>query len=154
MIDPGNHEDESLKSNTTSKRKALVVHSAAGRPYEMGRMRAVFKADSEETDARYSISEWWLEPNTAGPGSHEHEDDHIFYVIEGTVSLLIDGEWNHAEKGSYAVLPGGTSHDFENRGSTRCGFMSLNVPGGFESAMPHIVKAMNENPLGDASVKA
>ena len=140
-----------MKSDSPVKRKPLVVHASDGRSYEMGRMNAVFKADGAETDSRYSISEWWLEPNTAGPGSHDHPDDHIFYVIEGTVSLLIDGEWNHAAKGSYAVIPGGTAHDFENRGSEPCGFMSLNVPGGFEESMPHIVKALEENPLGDAS---
>ncbi len=120
----------------------------------MGRMNAVFKADGAETGSRYSISEWWLDPNTAGPGSHQHEDDHIFYVIEGTVSLLINGQWSHAERGAYAVIPGGTEHDFENRGSTKCGFMSLNVPGGFENSMPHIVQALQANPLGDASTKA
>ena len=36
----------------------------------MGRIGAVFKADGEETAGRYSISEWWLEPNTQGPGAH------------------------------------------------------------------------------------
>lgn len=131
--------------------KPLVVHAHEGRPYTMGRMNAVFKADGQETSDRYSISEWWLEPNTAGPGVHQHPDDHIFYVIEGTVSLLIDGNWHHAERGSYAVIPGETPHDFENRGAEKCGFMSLNVPGGFENMMPHIVKSIESNPLGDAS---
>ena len=36
----------------------------------MGRIDAVFKADGAETSAGYSISEWWLEPHTAGPGPH------------------------------------------------------------------------------------
>ena len=30
----------------------------------MGRISAVFKADDAETESRYSISEWWLEPRT------------------------------------------------------------------------------------------
>jgi mannose-6-phosphate isomerase-like protein (cupin superfamily) len=114
-------------------------------------MNAVFKADGEETQSRYSISEWWLDPNTAGPGTHAHPEDHIFYVIEGTVSLNIAGEWFHAERGSYALIPGGTPHDFENRGTERCGFMSLNAPGGFEDRMPGIAEALNETPVGDAS---
>ncbi|PYL97318.1 MAG: hypothetical protein DME27_07880 [Verrucomicrobia bacterium] len=28
----------------------------------MGRIAAVFKADESESESRYSISEWWLEP--------------------------------------------------------------------------------------------
>ena len=140
-----------MNSETSAKRKPLIVSSTQGRPYPMGRMQAVFKADGTETDSRYSISEWSLDANTAGPGTHEHPDDHIFYVIEGAVSLLIDGQWFHAEKGSYALIPGGTPHDFENRGDQSCRFMSLNVPGGFENAMPYIVEALEKTPVGDAS---
>jgi mannose-6-phosphate isomerase-like protein (cupin superfamily) len=115
----------------------------------MDRMSAVFIADTAETDSRYSVSEWWLDPNTQGPGTHSHPEDHVFYVIEGTVSIVIDGEWSHAERGTYALIPGGTPHTFENRGAVRCGFISLNVPGGFELAMPNIVQWLVANPLGD-----
>jgi hypothetical protein len=30
----------------------------------MGRIQSVFKADGAETADRYSISEWWLDPET------------------------------------------------------------------------------------------
>jgi quercetin dioxygenase-like cupin family protein len=131
--------------------RALIVAPEQGRHYSMGRMSAIFKADGAETESRYSISEWWLEPNTGGPGTHAHPEDHIFYVIEGALSLLVNGEWSLAEQGTYAIIPGGTPHNFENRGSARCGFMSLNAPGGFESRVPAIVQYFVENPLGDAS---
>lgn len=51
--------------------------------------------------------EWWLDPNTKGPGTHAHPEDHVFYIIEGTVSIAIDGEWFDAARGSYASIPGG-----------------------------------------------
>jgi quercetin dioxygenase-like cupin family protein len=132
-------------------RKPLVVAPGQGRTYDMGRMRAIFLADGEETDARYSISEWWIEPRTRGPGTHAHPDDHIFYVLAGTVSLLIDGEWTDAIRGSYALIPGGVPHDFENRGSEECGFISINAPAGFERSMPGIVKWFADHPLGDVA---
>jgi len=53
----------------------------------MGRIAAVFKADGAETSDRYSISEWWLEPDTQGPGARSHPEDDVFYVVEGTMSL-------------------------------------------------------------------
>jgi quercetin dioxygenase-like cupin family protein len=117
----------------------------------MGRMRAVFFADGAETADRYSISEWWLEPRTRGPGTHSHADDHIFYVLAGTVSLLADGEWTDVPRGSYALIPGGVPHDFENRGTDECGFISINAPAGFEQMMPQIVRYFAENPLGDVA---
>ena len=127
--------------------KATIRSAEQGRVYEMGRMRAVFKADGEETAERYSISEWWLEPRTRGPGVHVHSDDHIFYVIEGTLSLFVDGRWSDLEKGGCAFIPGGAPHDFQNRGRVRAGFINLNVPGGFEEAMPAIAAALSAEDL-------
>lgn len=128
-------------------RKASIVPPEEGRVYPMGRMRAVFKADSDETANSYSLSEWWLEPRTRGPGQHAHEEDHIFYVIEGTLAVLIDDRWSHATKGSYVLIPGGTPHTFENQGSVRSGFISINVPGGFEERMPDIAAALASEDL-------
>ena len=140
-----------MDTSTSTSRKALIVTPDQGRHYSMGRMRAVFKADCSETDSLYSISEWWLEPNTSGPGTHLHPEDHIFYVIEGTVCLFVNEEWCDAERGTYALIPGGTPHSFENRGSVRCGFISLNFPGGFELKIPGIVEWFEENPPGPGS---
>src|SRR5256885_251654 len=73
----------------------LPIHLAAGegREYAMGRISAVFKADGSETGDGYSISEWWLEAHTKGPGAHSHEKDDVLYVIEGTMSILIGDRW-------------------------------------------------------------
>ena len=72
----------------------------------MGRIAAVFKADESESESRYSISEWWLEPHTRGPGPHWHPKDDIFYVIEGTMSVLVGEAWTHATPGSFILVPG------------------------------------------------
>lgn len=128
-------------------RAPLLVRPGQGREYDMGRMRAVFFADGDEAQGRYSISEWWLEPRTPGPGAHAHPEDHIFIVLAGTLRLELDGEGRDAPRGSYAVIPGGVSHDFRNLGDERCGFVSINVPAGFEKAMPGIVGWFANNPL-------
>jgi mannose-6-phosphate isomerase-like protein (cupin superfamily) len=117
----------------------------------MGRISSVFKADGAETGRDYSVSEWWLEPNTRGPGAHAHDPDHVFYVIEGTMSVLIGEEWHQASKGAFILIPGGTRHDFENRGSQRAGILCFNSPGGFEDDMPTISQWFAENPPGNVS---
>jgi mannose-6-phosphate isomerase-like protein (cupin superfamily) len=128
-------------------RKAMIVPPGQGRVYPAGRMQAVFKADLDETASRYSVSEWWLEPRTRLPGQHAHEEDHVFYIIEGTLSVLIEADWSHAPKGSYLVIPGGTPHTFENREAVRTGFISFNVPGGFEEKVPDIASALADTDL-------
>jgi quercetin dioxygenase-like cupin family protein len=129
-------------------RRPVVIAPDQGRLYPMGRMRAVFKADGDQTADRYSVSEWWLEPRTRGPGDmHAHEEDHLFYVLAGIVSLCLDGVWSHAPQGAYVVIPGGTPHTFENRGDVPAGFMSFNTPGGFEARMPDIAAALSAEDL-------
>ena len=133
-------------------RKAVILGPGEGRSYPMGRIAAVFKADESESESRYSISEWWLEPHTQGPGPHSHPEDDIFYVIEGTMSVLVGEAWTHATRGSFILVPGGVTHDFENRGEIRAGVLNLSIPGSFESHMPAIAQWFAENPSKDAGI--
>lgn len=91
--------------------------------------------DGDETRDKYSISEWWLDPYTRGPGAHQHEEDDVFYVLEGTMSFFVGGKWFDAPAGSLVVAPGGTPHDFENRTARRAGALNFSVPGPFEPYM-------------------
>jgi mannose-6-phosphate isomerase-like protein (cupin superfamily) len=113
-------------------------------------MSAIFKADGDETKKGYSISEWWLEPHTQGPGPHSHEEDDVFFVIEGTMSFFLGDRWIDAPKGSFVLAPGGMTHDFQNRSSSRAGALNLSIPGEFEPAMPEIVEWFAKNPPQDA----
>ena len=128
-------------------RQPIIILPNEGREYAMGRMRAVFKADTDETADRYSVSEWWLEPLTKGPGVHEHPDDHVYYVITGTLSAFVGDAWSHLKAGAYVLIPGGTPHSFENRGEAQTGFISFNAPGGFERKMSDIVAALSAEDL-------
>lgn len=116
----------------------------------MGRIFSAFLADGTETDGKYSISEWWLDAHTKGPGAHSHEKDDTFYVIEGTMSILLDDRWIDAPRGSFVLVPGGTTHSFENRSARRAGVLNFSVPGNFESHMPAIVGWFAEHPPEDA----
>ena len=131
-------------------RTGVVLRPGEGRRYEMGGMSAVFKADGDETANLYNISEWWLEPDTAGPHAHQHPEDDVFYVIEGTVHFLIGEDWIEAPKGTFVLAPGGVTHTFENRGTVRAGMLNIGAPGGFERQMPAIVDWYDGNPPGPA----
>jgi mannose-6-phosphate isomerase-like protein (cupin superfamily) len=126
-------------------RSPVVLAPGEGRPYEMGRVRAVFKADEGETSSRYSVSEWWLEPRTQGPGAHSHPEDDLFYVLEGVMSIRVGDEWLECPRGSFVLVPGGVTHDFENRGSVRAGFLNFSSPGPFEPHMPGIAEWFREH---------
>lgn len=136
------------KSGVVS-RKAIVLAPGQGRWYPMGRISAVFKADEDETRSQYSVSEWWLEPRTQGPGAHSHEEDDLFYVIDGVMSIRVEDEWFECHRGAFVLVPGGVTHDFENRGSVRAGVLNFSVPGAFEPHMPGIAEWFAQNPPKD-----
>jgi quercetin dioxygenase-like cupin family protein len=131
-------------------RTAVILAPGEGRPYPMGSISAVFKADGEETAGGYSISEWWLEPHTQGPGAHAHPEDDTFYVLEGVMSFSVNGAWMDAAKGSFILVPGGSTHDFENRSAARAGILNFSAPGNFEQHMPDIAQWFAEHPPGRA----
>ncbi len=134
----------------SSARKGIVLAPGEGRKYAMGPMQAIFKADGMETDRQYTISEWWLEPHSQGPGSHAHPEDDTFFVLEGTMSFLMDDEWVDAPAGSFVLVPGGVTHNFENRSDARAGILNFGAPGDFEKNMPAIIDWFEEHPIGKA----
>lgn len=139
----------SANKESSGRRKPIVLVPGGGRRYEMGRICAVFKADEAETADGYSISEWWLDANTTGPGAHSHPEDDVFFVLEGTMSILVGEKWVEAPRGSFVLIPGGVKHDFENRSAERAGVLNFSS-GPFESEMPGIVDWFREHPPTDA----
>jgi mannose-6-phosphate isomerase-like protein (cupin superfamily) len=139
---------EGIRSAGRQADEVIFLPPGGGRSYEVGPMHAVFKADGQDTDDRYCVSEWWLDAGQPGPGPHSHEaNEELFYVLEGTISFLVGTEWIEAPRGSFLRIPAGATHDFENRGDVRAGALNVFIPGGFETLMPRIVSwASTANP--------
>src|SRR5260370_8097793 len=104
-----------MQARKRKLRKPIFLPPGRGRSYPMGRISSVFKADGAETGGTFSVSEWWLEPNTKGPPAHSHDEDHAWYVIELTMSVQVDGRWTEAVKGAFLLIPGGAIPTFQNR---------------------------------------
>ncbi|WP_299815052.1 cupin domain-containing protein [uncultured Roseibium sp.] len=128
-------------------RTPSVIASGNGRRYDMGRIQAEFKVDGAQTDGKYSVSEWWLDPRTKGPGAHSHDtEDEIFFVIEGVITFLVGDTWRDVAKGGVVHVPAGIPHDFENRSRRKAGVLNCFIGSAFEPGMPAIVDWFRENP--------
>jgi len=135
------------------KRSPVIVPPRKGRRYSLGCGHAMFKADGADTRGQYSISEWWLEPYTRGPGAHQHEEDDVFYMLGGTMTFFVGGKWIEASKGALVIAPANTPHDFENRTSKPAGFLNVSVPGDFEPHMEGIAGWFRERSAADTRTK-
>jgi mannose-6-phosphate isomerase-like protein (cupin superfamily) len=126
---------------------SIILKKGEGRTYACGTMTAIFKADEDETKEKYSVSEWWLDAKSTGPGAHLHEEnDEVFYVIAGNPSVLVGDKWVETHVGDFLRIPAKTMHDFANNTTEKCGLLNFFIPGGFERNMPAIVKWFEENP--------
>src|SRR5438067_5598006 len=125
-----------MNKSGPASRKPVILGPGVGRSYPMGRIAAVFKADGSETQSGYSISEWWLEPHTQGPGPHSHPEDDIFYVIEGTMSLLVGEAWTHATRVHSFLSRAVSPTTLKTPARHGPGVLNLSIPGSFESHMP------------------
>jgi quercetin dioxygenase-like cupin family protein len=56
---------------------------------------------------------------------HSHPWPHINYIIEGNGELMIDGNLNPVNAGSYAYVPKNHLHQFKNVGKTPFKFICI-----------------------------
>ena len=116
--------------------ETIVLPPRAGRAYEIGPLRGVFKADGPETGDRYSVSEWTVAPGQEGPHVHSHEaNDELYLVTDGTMWFLTGEEWIEAPAGTFLRIPAGVTHAFENRSAEPATAFRVFIPGGgFEAS--------------------
>ncbi len=77
----------------------------------------LFSSDRTPTDSMTAgIAE--LPPGGGGRTSHRHEQPELYYVIEGTGLLTIDGQESVVTSGSAVFIPGNAAHCLRNNSAT------------------------------------
>jgi len=93
-----------------------------------GRLWEVFTAETIGTEAlRLLVQEY-------GPGGYTKDhpihtrNEQAYYVVEGEMTVEIDGVEHQAAAGSFVFIPRGARHDHRNAGTGRLVFLTINVP--------------------------
>jgi steroid delta-isomerase-like uncharacterized protein len=64
---------------------------------------------------------------------HTHtREDESFYVLDGEMAFVVDGEWHRAKAGSFVFGPRNLAHGFKVLGNRPARMLLLASPGGFE----------------------
>lgn len=86
----------------------------------------------EETDGRYSLLEYTVEPGFDVSPHWHRELTEAFYVLNGSMTFSIDGTERTAGPGEFLFVPPRTIHSVEAVGDDSCRFLLVVSPGGFE----------------------
>ena len=112
--------------------------------------RLTFKARSDETGGACTAIETVNGPGD-GPPLHVHPDlDEAIYVLEGTFRIALGGEVRDAPAGTFAWIPRGAPHTWQNVGDGPGRFLALVLPAGRES----FFRAFAALPAGSSAPEA
>ena len=113
-----------------------------------GGSEILLKATGADTAGSFFLSETTVAPGFPGPPLHRHGTLHdMFYVLEGTLTVDVDGERRELGPGSFACVPPGVAHTFSNASDRPVRFLNFNTPAGFERYMRELGEAAKAGPL-------
>jgi quercetin dioxygenase-like cupin family protein len=124
-----------------------VVHGPGeGEIHGVGPTSFTIKATAADTNGQFYFAETTVEAGFPGPPPHTHERmTDMFYVLEGTLTIHVDGEDREAGPGTFACFPPGVVHTFANRSDAPVRFLGFSTPGGFEGYMRELGKALESS---------
>ena len=126
-----------------------------GEVLAMGPNTITIKANSEMTGGTFFLSETSIAARAPGPPPHTHDTiTDMFYVLEGTLTVLLGDEEHAAGPGAFVCAPPGVVHTFRNDSDQPVRFLNANTPGGFELYMRELSANAADGPMTSEQIGA
>lgn len=94
---------------------------------------------SSQTNRQYSCVEFIVAPRQMGPPPHIHKTlDEIMFVLEGTVSVMVDQTVYEVKAGGWHMRPRGIVHTFWNANSTPARYIDMYFNQNFEDFLEEL----------------
>lgn len=88
-----------------------------------------FKALAREDDGDLSLMERTLPPGGRRPNAHRHTNcSEAYFVLDGLVSVTIEGEELTVGPEGFVLVPRGTAHTFGNDGDSEARLLVIHAP--------------------------
>ena len=89
----------------------------------------LFKALAEQDGGDLSLMERTLPPGGRRPPAHRHTNcSEAYFVLDGLVAVVIDGEEVQLGPEDFVLVPRGTSHTFGNAGGEQARLLVIHAP--------------------------
>jgi uncharacterized cupin superfamily protein len=122
---------------------AVIRPPGEGDSISAGSSGILFKAEGEETEGTFSLTETTVGAGFPGPVRHLHRRTvDSFYVLEGELTVAIEDGESKVGSGAYALAKPGTPHTFSNPGDAPVRVLNLMAPGGFEQYLKEMARAV------------
>jgi quercetin dioxygenase-like cupin family protein len=108
------------------------------------RQRVILK--SEDTGGKYTLIEDCNAPGVSVPLHLHHNEDEMFYVVEGQVEFKIGHETINASAGTTVYLPRNTPHALTIVGDVPAKMLVVLTPGGLEKFFEELSQLPSEEP--------
>ncbi len=112
--------------------KAKIVHAGQGKKVAVAGDLYTFLAEGDDTSRGYAIWEAVVPPGGGPPPHIQSREDEGFYVLEGEITFVADGQEVVARKGSFLNIPRGVLHTFRNQSPADARMLILVAPAGME----------------------
>ncbi len=88
-----------------------------------------FKALAEQDDGDLSLMERTLPPGARRPPPHRHTNcSEAYFVLDGLVSVVVEGEELTVGPEGFVLVPRGTAHTFGNPGDDEARLLVIHAP--------------------------
>src|SRR5260370_4586097 len=94
---------------------------------------ATIKASAEETGGRVAVIHHLAPKGSGSPLHVHHRENEWFYVLEGELTIWVDGQVNRAPAGSLVLGPQYTPHTFTVSSAADARLLLVTRPSGFEA---------------------
>jgi quercetin dioxygenase-like cupin family protein len=117
-----------------------------------------FKAVGAETDGQFWLAEQYSERGYASPLHQHSREDELFIVLDGELTVHVDGTDQVAGEGAVAFAPRDLPHRFQVE-SPSARFLILSTPAGlekwfFQTGTPALALTLPPPPDGPPDVRA
>lgn len=113
-------------------RQPTVLGPEDGDLFDVAGDRVRLLADGSGTDSKYGLLEAIIPPG-GGPPPHSHtREEEGFYILDGEITVHVDGQTIIGRTGSFVNLPKGSVHCFCNDTDRVARMLVVVAPGGFE----------------------
>jgi mannose-6-phosphate isomerase-like protein (cupin superfamily) len=88
-----------------------------------------FKALAQQNGGDFSLMERTLPPSGRRPPAHRHTNcSEAYFVLDGQVSVVVEGEELIVGPEGFVLIPRGTAHTFGNAGESEARLLVIHAP--------------------------